>query len=152
MKNPIKKLRKKTKLKSEVLRKKCVNLAKLIVKEIAGWECEYCHKRKGQVAIHAHHIYNEGIHRSMSADTDNLIVVCFTHHLGGWNAKEPSFHRNPQEMADWFREKYPERAKQLRERARLNQQADEKFWEDKLKKLKEIYKKLCQKNEQSNPF
>ncbi len=134
----------------EIKRKQCVNSAKLIVKEIAGWKCVYCHKKKGQVAIHAHHIYNEGIHKSMSADIDNLICVCFTHHLGGWNAKEPSFHRNPQEMADWFREKYPERAEELRKRTRKSEQCDLQFWIKKHEELKEY--KLCQTKEQPKVF
>ena len=146
------KIRKKTKLKSEVLRKECVNLAKLIVKTVAGWKCDYCGKIKPNVAIHAHHIYNEGIHRAMSADTDNLIVVCFTHHLGGWNAKEPSFHRNPQEMADFINGKYPERMKELKLRARQNQQADEQFWEKKYKELTKQYQKLCQIQQKQKPI
>ena len=128
-------MRKKTKNPAEVMRKLCVDLAKTIVKIIAGYVCAYCGRKKPDVAIHAHHIYNEGVHKSMSADIDNIISVCFTHHLGSWNTKEPSFHRNPQEMADWIREKYPERMKTLKQRARGTIQCDLYYWTNKLKEL-----------------
>lgn len=134
------KLKKRSKNPAEVLRKKCVELAKVIVKTIAGYKCDYCGRAKPDVSIHAHHIYNEGVHKAMSADLDNIISVCFTHHNSDWNAKEPSFHKNPQEMADWFREKYPERAKELRGRAKVGSVlADEYFWENKLKQLEAIW-------------
>jgi hypothetical protein len=74
----------------------------------------------------------------MSADLDNILCLCFTHHLGTWNAKEPSWHSNPLEMTEWFREKYPERYQALKQRSWGNEQADEQFWRKKLKELEEI--------------
>ncbi|TSD02690.1 MAG: hypothetical protein Athens071426_405, partial [Parcubacteria group bacterium Athens0714_26] len=112
--------------------------AKKIVKEAAGYACIYCGKKKPDVAIHAHHIYNEGVHRGMSGDLDNLVSVCFTHHCSNWNAKEPSFHKNPQEMADFLLEKYPERMKILKERSRHVVQADILYWQKKWEELKNL--------------
>jgi hypothetical protein len=112
------------------------------MKQTAGYKCAYCGKAKPQVSIHAHHIYNEGVHRSMSADIDNLISVCFTHHSSTWNAKEPSFHKNPMEMADWFRDTYPERYEKLKERSRITVQLSEQYWENKYKELKNYEKEI----------
>jgi len=126
--------------RTEKLRKRCVALAKKIAKTKDGYRCVYCGRQKPQVAIHSHHIYNEGCHKSMSADIDNLITVCFTHHSSSWNAKEPSFHKNPMEMADWFLEHYPERHAELRERSKKNVSLNEGVWEKKLEKLKEEWK------------
>lgn len=122
----------------EKLRKKCVALAKVIAKERDDYKCCFCKRGKPEVAIHAHHIYNEGCHKSMSADIDNLITVCFTHHIGGWNTIDPSFHRNPMEMADWFRENYSERYDRLKERSKKFVKPDRIFWENKLNELKSL--------------
>ena len=133
------KLRKKTKLTAEVLRKRAVTLAKQIVRKQHNYTCEYCGKKEPQVKTHGSHIYSEGIYRAMSADLDNILCLCFTHHLGGWNANEPSWHKNPIEMVNWFNKKYPKRAAELKKRTQRSIQADLYFWEQKLKELKERY-------------
>lgn len=127
--------------KVEKLRKKCVLLAKEIAKKRDGGKCCYCNKSRPEVAIHSHHIYNEGCHRAMSADVDNLITVCFTHHSSSWNSKEPSFHKNPMEMADWFLEHYPERHNILKARSVTYQKLDRIFWGNKMEELKDLINK-----------
>lgn len=77
----------------------------------------------------------------MSADPDNLICVCYTHHIGGYNAKEPSFHANPMEMADWWQENNQELHKELRERTRTSHVCDLYFWQQKEIELDEELKK-----------
>jgi len=141
MKKPtVKKIKRKTRLPSEVLRGKCVTAAKKIVRIEAGYICEYCGKQEPEVRTHGSHIYSEGIYRSMSADLDNILCLCFTHHIGGWNAKEPSWHKNPVEMVDWFKEKYPARAEDLKTRKSV--QADLHFWKEKWSFLSEKLEKL----------
>ena len=122
----------------EKLRKKCVALAKIISKERDNYRCVYCGRTKPEVAIHSHHIYNEGCHKSMSADIDNLITVCFSHHCSSWNSNQPSFHKNPQEMADWFKETYPNLARNLRIRSQKSIKCDIIYWE-------KIYNNLSKK-------
>ena len=134
-------LRKKTKLTSEKIRQKCVTLAKRIVRNQQNFTCEYCGKKEPNVRTHGSHIYSEGIYRAMSADLDNILCLCFSHHLGTWNKNTPSWHKNPIEMVDWFKEKYPARAKALKERTRQSIQADEFYWTNKLKELEEIAQK-----------
>jgi len=138
-------MRKRSKLTSEVVRKKCVELAKKIVRRQHNYTCEFCGKREPNVKTHGSHIFSEGIYRSMSADLENILCLCFTHHLGGWNAKEPSWHKNPIEMTDWFKEKFPARYKTLKEKSRSSVQCDLSFWENKLKKLQQIWNKLEKK-------
>ena len=103
----------------EWYRKKCVNWAKQTVRKNADYTCDYCGRREPTVKTHGSHIYSEGTYKSMSADLDNILCLCYTHHLGGWmNSRQPSWHKNPMEMTDWFRQKYPERTEQLKLRAR----------------------------------
>jgi hypothetical protein len=101
----------------EQYRKKCVTAAKFMARKLANFTCEYCGKREPDVKTHGSHIYSEGTYKSMSADLNNIICLCFTHHTGGWNANQPSWHKNPMEMTEWFRTKYPERANELRIKA-----------------------------------
>ena len=133
-------------------RKRCVLLAKAIVRKDKG--CIYCKRKKPEVAVHAHHIYNETAHKYMSAELSNLVPVCFTHHSSTWQTKEPSFHRNPQEMSDFMRENYPELMEKLRAdknasiefEAKLDKltpverdKFDLSFWQEKETLLKTIY-------------
>lgn len=139
----MKKINKKTKLSSEVLRKKCVDLAKKIVRIRSNYTCAYCGVKKPPKSVHGSHIFSEGCYRAMSADLDNILALCNTHHLGMYrNIKEPSWHNNPVEMVEWFKEKYPQRYQELKERSRTKQQVDEMFWAKKLIELKKIYKNL----------
>lgn len=123
--------------KTEKLRKRCVAIAKEIAKKRDNYKCQYCGRTKDTVAIHSHHIYNEGCHKAMSADIDNLITVCFTHHCSSWNSKEPSFHKNPMEMADWYKEHYPEKHAELKARTQIYQKTDFIYWTKKLEELKQ---------------
>lgn len=112
-------LRKKGKNPEEQTRKKCVEIAKRLVRIKANFTCEYCGKKEPNVRTHGSHTYSEGIYKSMSADLDNILCLCYTHHLGGYmQVKEPSWHKNPIEMVNWFEEKYPERALELKIRMR----------------------------------
>lgn len=129
------KLAKATKVSAEKLRKKAVTLAKKIVRTQKKFTCEYCGKSEPAVATHGAHVYEEGTYRAMSADLDNILCLCFTHHLGSWNAKEPSWHGSPVEMIEWFKEKYPERAAALKLRTRESIQADATYWTSKLAEL-----------------
>lgn len=139
------KIRKKTKVTSEKLRHKAVTLAKKIVRHNQNYSCEFCGKREPNVRTHGSHIYSEGTYRAMSADLDNILCLCYTHHIGAWNTTEPSWHGNPIEMIEWFQENYPDRYKTLKERTRQSIQADEFFWTKKLEELTEI--REAQENE-----
>lgn len=135
------KLRKKTKLTAEKIRQKAVALAKQIVRKQHNYTCEYCGRKEPDIRTHGSHIYSEGIYRAMSADLDNILVLCYANHIGGWN-NTPSWHKNPVEMVNWFNEKYPERALALKQRTELTIQADEFYWKEKLESLKIIAKEL----------
>lgn len=139
-------LRKKTINPAEILRKKCVTLAKQIARLLAGEECEHCHKKKiDGWQMQGSHIYPEGIYRSMSADVDNILCLCAACHTGGFwkNSTKSSWHDDPVYFVGWFETKYPERALILKKRA--NQppvQADEWYWTKKLLQLKKTLKDL----------
>lgn len=131
--------KKKIKNPTEAMRKKCVELAKKIVRKQQNYTCEFCETRKEPRKIHGSHIYSEGIYRSMSADIDNILALCYTHHLG-WskNQKNPSWHNNPLEMTEWFRDGYSERYEELKKRSRLSIQCDFQFWQNKYKELTKL--------------
>ena len=108
-------LLKKIRLKSPTwYRKKCVNKAKLEAKERDNWTCQKCGKPVEGKNAHGSHIYNEGTYKSMSADVDNILTMCYYDHINWW-------HKNPLEASEWFKTKYPELYKTLRERARKTQ-------------------------------
>lgn len=137
--------------KKEKVRKKCVDLAKKIIKIKAGYHCEYrdekgrCPRsKKNGYQMHGSHIYGENSNKSMSADTDNLLCFCATHHTGGmWkNAKEPSWHESPKEMVNWFDKTFPIRAIRLEERSRKTTVCDLYYWQKKEILLKDELGKL----------
>jgi len=117
-------------------RKKSCILAKQIVRRLAKYTCAYCGKSEPQVATHGSHVYPEGTYRNMSADLDNIITLCFSHHTGGWNGQEPSWHKDPITMAKWFNDKYPELAKTLLLRTQTIYDVD---FAKKYLELKEIW-------------
>lgn len=130
-------MRRKSKNPVEVLRKKCVERAKIIAKERDNYTCRYCGKKRPEVQIHGSHIYGEGTYRSMSGDPDNIIALCAVHHVGGYwkNNKEPSWHESPMEMVSWFNKKYPDLRKELLKRSRLHPTTDLQYWQKKWEEL-----------------
>jgi len=123
----------------EYYRKKCVIIVKQIVRKLANYTCQYCGKKEPNVKTHGSHIYSEGIYKGMSAEIKNILCLCFTHHLGSWNTREPSWHKNPYEMIEWFKNKFPELAEELR---LMSQHPLKQNWPEKLKELKEKYQEL----------
>lgn len=122
---------------TEKLRKKCVALAKQIAKERDGYKCQYCGVGKPQRQVHSHHIFHEGLYKSMSADPDNLITICAAHHMAGKWIKATGFniHGSPRESTEWLMGKYPERYAKLKKRSQKITKLDERFWQRKLEAL-----------------
>ena len=103
----------------EFLRKKCVKIAKEISKKRDGYRCCYCGVGTPQRRMNSHHIFHEGLYKSMSADIDNLITLCVTHHQGGpWMRSHSgfNFHNSPRESTEWVMNTYPERYDELKEK------------------------------------
>ena len=131
--------RKPVKRTEEWWRKKCATDAKTLARIRDKYTCQYCGKKKPEVAIHGSHIYAEGIHKSMSADVDNILSLCFTHHTGGYHPHEPSWHQDPVAMVEWFNAKYPELSKKLRIRSQKCRRIN---WEKKRGELRELIKEI----------
>jgi len=133
---------------TEKLRKQCVSIAKRISKIKDNYKCIYCGIGKPQRLIHSHHFFHEGLYKSMSADVDNLVSLCASHHQGGLYMKSHdkfNFHNSPREGTEWFMENYPKRYKELKERSMLFQDLTYKYWEDKLVELKKQLEKYVKK-------
>lgn len=124
-----------------LLRKKCVKIAKTIAGERDGWRCQYCGVGRPQVMTHGSHIYSEGLYPSMSADPDNILTLCWKHHICGQfnSAKNWNWHGSPREAIAWFQEKYPQLDKKLKARARKPVVCDYQYWE---KKYQDLTKKI----------
>lgn len=106
-------------------RKKCVEQAKIKAKERDGYVCQRCGRSaKEGYQIDGSHIKNEGLHHSMSADLNNIIAKCAQCHM--W------WHAEPSASGKWFRDKYPELAKILDERARVPFKVD---WKKRYEEL-----------------
>lgn len=54
-------------------------------------------------ALAAAHVYPKGTYAAMRHNTNNLMILCYRHHMHVW-------HKNPIEVSDWFRATYPDRA------------------------------------------
>lgn len=131
--------------KTEKKRKKCVALAKEISKIKEGYKCQYCGVGKPQRQIHSHHMFHEGFHRPMSADVDNLITLCASHHQSFAGSKYSfSFHSCPTESTEWFKKHYPERYKSLLARSKKIIPLSYHYWEAKEIELKAILSDLKQ--------
>jgi hypothetical protein len=127
--------------KKEKLRKKCVLLAKKIAGERDNYTCQYCGVGRPQRMTHEHHIFHEGMFKAMSADPDNLITLCASHHHGGLYMRSNdgfNFHNSPRESTEWFMEHYPERYAELKRRSLITAPLDMAFWEAKLEELKSL--------------
>jgi len=134
--NPVPKPERKRKVKKpklpkvnkKKLNKECEELWKKEVKK--SGICARCGKSKHGKALHAAHVYPKGLYRNhpIKWDIDNGIPLCAYDHLF-WA------HKHPIEFTDWFREKYPERAKYLFELSREIKTID---YEETLKTLKAL--------------
>lgn len=122
---------------TEKERKKCVTLAKrLAIKRDTGI-CQHCGKLKSAgYVMHGSHIYPEGRYKSMSADIDNILCLCFYCHFYWW-------HKNPLEASEWFKEKFQNLYQILKLRAQTIQQIN---WSIKYQELK-----VLEKQYESNP-
>lgn len=111
-------------------RKKCVERGKKIAKERDGYKCVLCGiSRDNGGIIHASHIFPEGKHRSMSHLPENMLAMCYWHHIEWW-------HKHPTESGKWFAETYPDTLKKLRARSNELIKTDwKKEWEDGAKEL-----------------
>jgi len=125
-------------------RKKCVTIAKQIAGERDHWKCQYCGLGRPDIMTHGSHIKSEGLHVSMSADPDNILTICWKHHIAGKfnSAKNWNWHGSPREAIAWFQEKYPELDKILEARARISIVCDLNFWKSKHEELKKELDKI----------
>ena len=110
-------------------RKRCVKLAKDIVKQKANYHCEKCGRSDKQ--IQGSHILPEGRYTSLSAEPENILCLCAGCHM--WSSD--SWHENPIASAEWFNEKFPGRYKRLLKKAQQNIKVDWVKEEINLKKL-----------------
>ena len=126
-----------------------MSLAKEISKKYEGNKCQYCGVGREQRMIHSHHIFHEGLFKAMSADVDNLLSLCASHHQGGMYMRSNdgfNFHNSPRESTEWLLENMPERYAILKERSLKLEPITEKYWEQKkaeltleLAKIKKIF-------------
>jgi len=124
--------------RKSLLRKKCVTLAKRIVREEAGFRCVKCGRGEPDNQTQGSHILPEGRYTGMSADLDNILCLCAGCHM--WS--NDSWHENPLASAEWFNEKYPGKYEELKERAKDTTPKDIAFWEKKYAELKTYQENL----------
>ena len=102
----------KIKLKSlPAIKRRIFKLVSLICRERAGYKCEVCGMKKGDLhnskpqRVEAHHIFSRSIKDSpMKFDIKNLICLCTLCHKTG----NKSAHKNPVWFGEWLRINKPE--------------------------------------------
>lgn len=112
-------------------RKKCVEIAKKIARIRDRNVCVWCGNDGRYKQLHGSHVFPEGRHRGMSAEVENIKMLCAYCHMRRW-------HESPIEGMTWFKGKYPERYRKLLKMSRLTIKKD---WEKELVLLKEELKK-----------
>jgi hypothetical protein len=130
-------------------RKKCVDLAKRIVRHKSGYRCVYtspdgqkCSQGEANgKQTHGSHIYCENAHKSISSDLDNILCLCSGHHVGMGNVT-PNWHKDPKEMMEWFEKTYSERGKKLKDKKNKNIHMGLFEWKKRYEFLKEEWNKL----------
>ena len=107
-------------------RKKMVERAKIEALERDGYVCQKCGKSKYTGwAIHGSHVFPEGRYHGMSANPLNIKALCYDCHFNWW-------HKNPLQAAEWFKAKFPERYKKLKQLSQKVIQVDwKKLYETK---------------------
>jgi len=80
-----------------ITKRKDIEWAKL-VKEQAGYKCEYCGKTE---TLNSHHIFSRS-NRSVRWDVDNGVCLCVAHHTF---SSAFSAHKSPIEFIIWLQEK-----------------------------------------------
>jgi hypothetical protein len=138
---PKKRKSKSNQQKKEAIRKRCVAEAKKQCQERDGYRCRYCGIGRPQRMTHSHHIFSEGLNKAMSADVDNLITLCWLHHLGGLkfvNTRVFSFHGHPADATEWIKKELGEKYEELKQRSLVKKALTIQFWEDKGESLKNI--------------
>jgi len=133
----------KKKVKSrEYWRKKASTLAKKIARMKVGYQCAYCGKGEPFNQTHGSHIYSEGVYKNMSADVDNIMCLCASHHsvVPGRGVSSWNWHAHPGESWEWFMENYPELHQTLKKRTQDTMMIVD--FEKKYKELKDIFASL----------
>jgi len=88
------------------LNKKLDTLAKTAAKERDDYTCQRCGKQERGSIMHGSHVYPVSSGNLLRWDIMNIKALCYGCHLQWW-------HLNPLEAAEWFNDKFPERAKYL---------------------------------------
>ena len=86
--------------------KKLDRLAREIVLKRDNNTCQKCGKYVEKQNAHISHVVPKSKGYALRWDLNNLKVLCFHCHINWW-------HKNPIEAAEWFQEKFPERAEYL---------------------------------------
>jgi len=93
------------------IRRRIFKLVSLICRERAGYACEVCGMKKGDLhngkpqRVEAHHLFSRSIKDSpLKFDMMDLICVCTLHHKTG----RYSAHKNPIWFAEWLKKHKPE--------------------------------------------
>ena len=91
-------------------------LKKLLSEACLARDKNRCLKCGGVKTLCASHIYPKGTHRKMEFDLDNVITLCYRHHIHWW-------HKHPIEAAEWIKITIP---KARYERLKLRSQVIDK--------------------------
>lgn len=88
---------------------------RLQILERDNHQCQKCGVSDQDKVLHLSHVYTKGAHPELRLDPDNVKMLCHKCHIYWW-------HREVREASEWFSEKFPERAKRLKEKLKNNKE------------------------------
>jgi hypothetical protein len=127
--------KKRNKSEKELLKEKCIELAKKIAKERAGYKCEKCYRTKEEGwQMHGAHVIPVW-YAQTAADPNNILCLCAKCHSLGHD----SAHDHPHQFVLWYEEKFPGKYEELWKKANLSGKVD---WISVLDQLKELRQRI----------
>lgn len=125
----VKKKKKKRPISIGKLKVKIEDLVKLKAKQRDDWTCQHCGKKVEGSDAHGSHVIPVSRSQYLRLDILNIKTLCFKCHIGWW-------HKHPIEAGEWFKEKFPDRYKYLKERENITDKWKRWELEEMLEKLK----------------
>jgi 5-methylcytosine-specific restriction endonuclease McrA len=111
------------------IRVKLDELVKTFVRKRDNYTCQRCLKQVTGYNCHVSHVIPVSATLSLAYDPLNMKILCYFCHFHWW-------HKNPLEAAQWFKDKFPERWKYLKQRRKEPKVPIKDF------QLEELYSKL----------
>lgn len=118
------------KKKISKLKENLSDLVKAHVKRRDNYTCQRCGKHTEGSDCHASHVIPVSRGNALAFEPLNMKILCFHCHINWW-------HKEPTASGDWFKKKFPERWKYLKEHRNDKVHWKRHHYEEMIEEVKE---------------